>query len=65
MLKINKYSYETQNIQCKPTGPWSHRDADTREKTALLLLGEEQCGRRDIRGEEEDEDEEKGGGKKG
>jgi len=26
--------------------PYSHRDADTLERTALLLLGEEQVGRR-------------------
>lgn len=69
MLKINnameknKYGHEIYNTHVlqKPTDSWSQRDADTHEKTALLLLGEERGGRRGRPGEEEDEDEEKGG----
>lgn len=35
----------------RATDPWSHGDADTHEKTALLLLGEER-GRGSERGED-------------
>lgn len=52
VLKNNKYERQINRTRVfqKPTDPYSHKDADTLERTARLLLGEEQVGRRGGKG---------------